>query len=68
MRAKLALALLITASPLAAQSVAISEGPDDVSLTVYRASGRGEAPINKNWPQGYALITETRTITIPAGE
>lgn len=68
MRANLALALLITASPLAAQSVAISEGPEDVSLTVYRASGRGEAPINKNWPQGYALITETRTVTIPAGE
>lgn len=68
MRASLALALMLSASPLAAQNVAVSDGPDNVSLTVYRASGRGEAPINANWPQGYALITETRTVTIPAGE
>lgn len=68
MRASLALALMLSASPLAAQSIAVSDGPENVSLTVYRATGRGEAPINKNWPQGYALITETRTVTIPAGE
>ena len=68
MRASLALALMLSASSLAAQSITVSDGPENVSLTVYRATGRGEAPINKNWPQGYALITETRTVTIPAGE
>jgi hypothetical protein len=67
-RASLALILLTSAAPLAAQSIAVSDGPETVSLTVYRASGRGEAPINKNWPQGYALITETRIVQIPAGE
>ncbi len=51
-----------------AQSLITSPEPEAVSLTVYRATGRGENPINKNWPQGYALITETRTVTIPAGE
>lgn len=55
-------------APLPAQSVIASNGPETVSLTVYRAPDRGERPINKNWPQGYALITETRTVSIPAGE
>lgn len=68
MRAILAFALTLSASPLAAQGVVISDAPENVSLTVYRASGRGEAPINKDWPRGYALITEARTLTIPAGE
>lgn len=68
MRALLALLLVGSASPLAAQSIAVSEAPESVSLTVYRATGRGEARIDANWPRGYALITETRTITIPAGE
>ncbi len=68
MRAVLALLTLIVATPVAAQNVAISPKADSVTLTVYRAPYRGEAPIDKNWPQGYALITETRTISIPAGE
>jgi len=55
-------------TPLAAQTIVTSQEPAAVSLTVYRATGRGEAPIDKNWPQGYALITETRTVQIPAGE
>jgi hypothetical protein len=68
MRATLALFMLVAATPVAAQNVVASPKADGVTLTVYRAPWRGEAPINKNWPQGYALITETRTITIPAGE
>lgn len=68
MRACIALLLTGCAAPLAAQTIAVSDAPETVSLTVYRASGWGEALINKNWPQGYALITETRTVTIPAGE
>jgi hypothetical protein len=68
MRALLALIVLAFATPATAQSLVVSEAPQTVSLTVYRATGRGEQPINANWPQGYALITETRTITIPAGE
>jgi hypothetical protein len=68
MRALLALIPLVAAAPVAAQGVAVSPKADSVSLTVYRAPYRGEGPIDKNWPQGYALITETRTIQIPAGE
>ena len=63
----LLLAILLS-TPAAAQTVVVSSPAENVLLTVYRAPWRGEQPINKNWPQGYALITETRTITIPAGE
>ena len=66
-----AIALLLTIllpTPATAQTIATSPKADSVTLTVYRAPWRGEAPINKSWPAGYALITETRTITIPAGE
>jgi hypothetical protein len=68
MRAPIALLVYFFAVPAAAQNLVVSDAPEAVSLTVYRASGQGEQPININWPQGYALITETRTITIPAGE
>ena len=63
-----ALLTTLMATPAIAQTIATSPKADSVTLTVYRAPYRGEAPINKNWPQGYALITETRTISIPAGE
>jgi hypothetical protein len=46
----------------------VSAEPENVSLTVYRGQKYGNAPIDPNWPTGYALITETRTVTIPAGE
>jgi len=63
-----ALLLALQAVPLAAQQLVVSDRPEDVSITIYRAPGRGDAPISANWPQGYALITETRTITLPAGD
>lgn len=40
----------------------------DVSVTVYRDPNRGEGPMDRRWPGGYALISETRTVTIPAGD
>ena len=61
------LALSLT-SPALAQTIVTSAEPEAVSLTVYRGQKYNNAPIDKNWPTGYALITETRTVTIPAGE
>jgi hypothetical protein len=55
-------------SPAAAQQPVISPEPEAVSLTIYRDPGRGDRPIDANWPTGYALVTETRTVSIPAGE
>jgi len=71
MRGLLALLLpaaLIGAAPARGQSVVTSAGPAAVSVTVYRAPNRGaDEAIDRDAPQGFALITETRTITIPAG-
>jgi hypothetical protein len=68
MRRLLTLSMILYALPVSAQSVTVSDGPEAVSLTVYRATGRGDQPINRDWPEGYALITETRTVAIPAGD
>ncbi len=57
------------ASSAQAQTIATSPGPSAVSVTVYRAPDRQAAEkIQLDWLRGYALISETRTIDIPAGE
>jgi len=68
MRGLTALLMMSLASPVVAQTVVVSGEPEAVSLTVYRGQKYGNAPIDPNWPTGYALVTETRTVTIPAGE
>jgi hypothetical protein len=65
----LALVWLVVAAAAPAQNVALSPGPDHVEITVYRNPQRDptEAP-DLDWLNGYALISETRRITLPAGE
>jgi hypothetical protein len=58
---------LASASP--SQTIATSRGPDQVGVTVYRAPFRPASErINLQWLNGFALITETRRVSIPAGE
>jgi hypothetical protein len=65
----LALLLALAAAPAAGQTVSTSARPERVAVTVYRAPGRtADQAFNRNWLNGYALITETRTVSIPAGE
>ena len=64
----LVLALCSQTGALAAQKLVVSDEPTDVSITIYRAPERGDGVINANWPQGYALITETRIVNLPAGD
>jgi hypothetical protein len=60
--------LLLWALPASAQTVVTSPGPDGVSVTVYRDQNRSEGgEVNLRWLQGYALITETRTVLVPEG-
>ncbi|MDP5277295.1 hypothetical protein Q9Q95_00020 [Sphingomonas sp. DG1-23] len=69
MRRILALCLLSAATPAAGQTLVESERIDAVSVTLYRDPGRGEGAIPAGgWPGGYALVTETRTISVPAGK
>jgi len=65
---RFAFPLLLLPVPLAAQ-VFTSPAPEKVSVTVYRAPDRSaKEAMELDWLQGYALITETRTVEIPAGE
>lgn len=68
--------LLVSIAALLAPGLAIAQAEpaivvsakiDDAAVTVYRAPNRGRGAINPNWPQGFAFITETRTVTLPAG-
>jgi hypothetical protein len=66
----LALALLVAPGTQAQEPTVVSAKPEQVGLTVYRAPDR--APDDAIDPQardqqGYALVTETRTVAIPAG-
>lgn len=62
-----ALYLAALCVPAAAQPVT-SAGPDKVAVTVYRAPNRSsDEALNLGWLTGYALITESRRVTIPAG-
>jgi hypothetical protein len=57
------------AAPAAAQKVARSAGPQSVAVTVYRAPGRlPDTAMDLRWLNGFALVTETRRVSIPAGE
>ncbi len=63
-----ALLLAGPAGPALAQGTITSPAPDSVAVSVYRAADRGsDEAMDLDWLEGYALITETRTIAIPAG-
>ncbi|MGZ2412308.1 hypothetical protein ACUXST_001737 [Sphingomonas sp. F9_3S_D5_B_2] len=64
--------LLVCALPAAgaavAQPIVTSPRPDRVAVTVYRNPERGLEPLNLGWLGGYALVSETRHVVLPAGE
>ena len=61
-----ALAWALAAAPPAAADIRASP-PTDVSVTVYRAPDRGSGSIDLDRLAGFALISETRTVHLPAG-
>ena len=65
-----ALGLALAGGPAAlAQMIVTSPGPDRVAVTVYRDPGRAvDEAFDLQWLEGFALISETRRVTIPAGE
>jgi hypothetical protein len=67
-----ALALLgatILAAPLWAREVVDAAPPSDLSVTIYRDPDRDEdEPLERDDPQGFAMISETRRVTLPPGE
>ena len=69
-RAALAAALLATfAAPLAAREVIDAAPPSDMAVTIYRDPDRDvDEPLDAEYPQGLAMISETRRVTLPKGE
>ena len=68
MRSLALLAALALPAPALAQAIVTSPSPERVAVTVYRNTDRGLDPINPQWLGGYALVSETRRVRIPAGE
>ena len=65
--ATLTLALQAGAGAARAGDVQAS-APKSLSVTIYRDPGRRYGPIELSQLGGFALVTETRTVTLPAGE
>lgn len=63
----LALAINI-GSPLAAQHIVTSAVPEKVAVSIYRNPDRSEGGLDLNNLGGFALVSEMRTIDLPAGE
>jgi hypothetical protein len=63
----LALTLALLPAPLRAQAVVVSPGPEKVAVTVYR-NPHGGGALELDWLQGFALVSEIRRVSIPAGE
>ena len=57
-----------TAPPVFSPPATVSSNEiDSVSVTIYRDPSRGDRALNLNYLRGFALISETRTIALPAG-
>jgi len=70
-RAALILALVagVWTAPLAAREAVDASAPSALAVTLYRDPNRGvDDTMNRDWPQGFAMITEKRTVTLPPGE
>ena len=67
MRAIALLVALISAAPAQGQSIVSSPAPERMAVTVYRNPDRGTESLNLDWLGGYALVSETRRVRLPAG-
>ena len=70
-RAALLLAALpaLLGSPALARTTVDAAEPGKLAVTLYRDPNRGVGEaMNRDWPQGFAMISETRTVTLPPGE
>jgi hypothetical protein len=61
-----ALACALAAMPATAADI-LAEKPSALSVTVYRAPERSSGSIDLDRLEGFALVSETRTVHLPAG-
>ena len=67
MRATALLLALGLSAQAHAQTIVSSPAPESVAVTVYRDSDRGLRPLNLRWLGGFAMVSETRRVRLPAG-
>lgn len=68
MRALFFLIAGLSAAAANGQTIVTSPKPDRVAVTVYRDLHRGSNELNLDWLNGIAMISETRRVSLPAGE
>ena len=62
-------AFLLLTTPVQAQTTTTSPAPETVSVSIYRAPDRSaDEAMDLRYLRDFALVTETRRITIPAGD
>ncbi|WP_299193111.1 hypothetical protein [uncultured Erythrobacter sp.] len=60
---------VLVAKPLEAREIVYAAESHDTSVTIYRDPDRGEREeMDADDPRGFAMISETRRVTLPAGE
>ncbi len=63
------LLVMLGSLPLAAAAMdVIVPREGDLSVTVYRAPDRNDGPLSLDNLDGFALVTETRTVNVPQGD
>ncbi|WP_338445371.1 hypothetical protein V5F89_09270 [Pelagerythrobacter marensis] len=68
-RAAILFALAMLPDVAGARQAVDASAPETLAVTVYRDPGRGDGEdMDRDWPQGFAMISETRTVTLPPGE
>ena len=59
----------VAAPGLSAREAVNASDPVDMSVTIYRDPNRqADDAMRPDWPQGFAMISETRDVTLPRGE
>jgi hypothetical protein len=58
----------LSAAAAQSQVIVTSARPERVAVTVYRDPHRGPGELNLGWLNGVAMISETRRVSLPAGE
>lgn len=68
-RGAILLALAFLPGAAGARTAVDASAPEGLAVTVYRDPARGaDEAMDRDWPRGFAMISETRTVTLPPGE
>ncbi|RIV78122.1 DUF4139 domain-containing protein [Pelagerythrobacter aerophilus] len=63
------LALIAASAAAQARETVDASAPGALAVTIYRDPERGpDEAMNRTFPRGFAMISETRTVTLPPGE